>query len=99
MQETLFVNEDGMYDVILESRKDNAKKFRKWVTAEVLPSIRKHGIFGAVRTVEVEGKTYFVASDVAKALGYSIPHKAVQTHCKGVLKRNIPTSGGNQEMV
>lgn len=42
-QNTLFVNEDGLYDVILESRKDSAKKFRKWVTSEVLPSIRKSG--------------------------------------------------------
>ena len=43
MQNTLFVNEDGLYDVILESRKESAKKFRKWVTSEVLPSIRKNG--------------------------------------------------------
>lgn len=43
MQNSLFVNEDGLYDVILESRKDSAKKFRKWVTSEVLPSIRKTG--------------------------------------------------------
>lgn len=43
MQETLFVNEDGLYDVVLESRKDSAKKFRKWITSEVLPSIRKTG--------------------------------------------------------
>lgn len=43
MQNSLFVNEDGMYDVILESRKESAKKFRKWVTSEVLPSIRKSG--------------------------------------------------------
>ena len=38
-----FVNEDGLYDVILDSRKPAAKKFRKWVTSDVLPSIRKHG--------------------------------------------------------
>lgn len=38
-----FVNEDGLYDVILDSRKPEAKKFRKWVTSEVLPSIRKSG--------------------------------------------------------
>lgn len=43
MQNALFVNEDGLYDVIIESRKDSAKKFRKWVTSEVLPSIRKNG--------------------------------------------------------
>ncbi len=55
--------------------------------------------FGRVRTVDVEGKTYFVGSDVAKALGYAIPHKAVQTHCKGVLKWNIPTNSGNQDVL
>lgn len=55
--------------------------------------------FGSMRTVDIDGKIYFVASDVAKALGYAIPHKAVQTHCKGVLKRNIPTNSGNQDML
>lgn len=55
--------------------------------------------FGEIRTVTMEDKTYFVGSDVAKALGYAIPHKAVQTHCKGVLKWNIPTSSGNQDML
>lgn len=44
-QSALFVNEDGMYDVILESRKPEAKKFRKWITSEVLPSIRKTGSY------------------------------------------------------
>lgn len=43
IQQALFVNEDGLYDVILESRKPEAKKFRKWITSEVLPSIRKTG--------------------------------------------------------
>lgn len=38
-----FVSESGLYAVILRSDKPNAKKFRKWVTADVLPSIRKHG--------------------------------------------------------
>ena len=42
-QETTFVNEDGLYDVILDSRKPQAKAFRKWITSEVLPSIRKTG--------------------------------------------------------
>ena len=43
VQQANFVNEDGLYDVILDSRKPEAKKFRKWVTSEVLPSIRKTG--------------------------------------------------------
>ena len=38
-----FVTEDGLYDVILDSRKPEAKAFRKWVTSEVLPSIRRTG--------------------------------------------------------
>ena len=37
------INEDGLYDVILDSRKPEAKLFRKWVTSDVLPSIRKTG--------------------------------------------------------
>lgn len=43
IQQATFVNEDGLYDVILDSRKPEAKKFRKWITSEVLPSIRKSG--------------------------------------------------------
>lgn len=42
-QQANFVNEDGLYDVILDSRKPQAKAFRKWVTSEVLPAIRKTG--------------------------------------------------------
>ena len=42
-QQASFVNEDGLYDTILESRKPEAKRFRKWVTSEVLPDIRRHG--------------------------------------------------------
>ena len=36
-QEMIFINEDGLYDVILDSRKPQAKTFRKWVTSEILP--------------------------------------------------------------
>lgn len=54
--------------------------------------------FGTVRTVEVEGKTYFVANDVAKALGYSVPKDAISRHCKGALKHRYLTDGGEQEL-
>ena len=43
--ETNIVNESGLYNVILRSDKEEAKPFRKWVTSEVLPSIRKHGAY------------------------------------------------------
>jgi len=42
-QETTVINESGLYNVILRSDKPEAKPFRKWVTSEVLPSIRKTG--------------------------------------------------------
>lgn len=54
--------------------------------------------FGKVRTVSVEDKVYFVANDVAKALGYTVPKDAVTRHCKGALKRRCLTEGGEQEM-
>lgn len=43
--ETNIINESGLYNLIFRSRKPEAKKFRKWVTAEVLPSIRKTGMY------------------------------------------------------
>lgn len=39
------INESGLYALVLRSNLDSAKKFKRWVTAEVLPSIRKHGIY------------------------------------------------------
>ena len=47
-----FITEDGLYDVILDSRKPEAKRFRKWVTSEVLPTIRKHGAYMTKDTLE-----------------------------------------------
>lgn len=40
-----FVNESGLYDLILSSRKKEAIQFKRWITAEVVPSIRKHGAY------------------------------------------------------
>ncbi len=54
--------------------------------------------FGAVRTLEENGTILFCATDAAKALGYAAPRKAILEHCKGVLKRNSLTSGGEQEI-
>ena len=44
-QETTIINESGLYNVILRSDKPEAKPFRKWVTSEVIPAIRKHGSY------------------------------------------------------
>jgi prophage antirepressor-like protein len=54
--------------------------------------------FGLVRTIEIDGKPYFSASDVATALGYSNPRDAISRHCKGVVKHDIPTTSGIQAL-
>lgn len=43
MQKTAFINESGLYALVLSSKLQDAKKFKRWVTSEVLPSIRKNG--------------------------------------------------------
>lgn len=51
-QQANFVNEEGLYEAIFDSRKPEAKIFRKWVTSEILPSIRKHGAYMTGDTLE-----------------------------------------------
>ncbi len=52
-----------------------------------------------VRTVEIDGEIWFVASDVAKTLGYKRPSDAIRQHCKpkGTVKYRIPSDGGEQD--
>lgn len=47
-----FINESGLYSLILSSKMPNAKKFKRWVTSEVLPSIRKHGIYATDNVID-----------------------------------------------
>ena len=51
-QQVTFITESGLYDVIIRSDSEKAKPFRKWVTSEVLPSIRKHGAYMTSDTLE-----------------------------------------------
>lgn len=56
VQSANFINEDGLYDVIFDSRKPEAKAFRKWVTSEVLPSIRKTGGYGTEEVMSLRSQ-------------------------------------------
>lgn len=87
IQNTIFVNEDGLYDVILDSRKENARKFRKWVTSEVLPSIRKTGGYGMPKTTG--GQIQLLAQ------GYTELEQAVNSIKEDMteLKDNTPLYG------
>lgn len=54
--------------------------------------------FGEIRTAEIEGKPYFMATDIAKALGYSRPNDAISAHCRATVKHSTPISGKMQEV-
>lgn len=67
IQHANFVNEDGLYDVILDSRKPQAKAFRKWVTSEVLPAIRKTGGYLATKQDDTPEEIMARALTIAQA--------------------------------
>ena len=107
--ETNFITESGLYAVILRSDKPNAKKFRKWVTSEVLPSIRKTGSYGMPKTTggqiqllaqgytELEQKVNDIKDDVSElkenAQLYSCDIDEIQQHVK---RRVVNILGGKQ---
>ena len=51
-QTPVLINESGLYSLILSSKLPTAKKFKRWVTSVVLPSIRKHGMFATEKTID-----------------------------------------------
>lgn len=51
-QSMTIINESGLYSLILSSKLPTAKKFKRWVTSVVLPSIRKHGMFATEKTID-----------------------------------------------
>ena len=107
--ETNFITESGLYAVILRSDKPNAKKFRKWVTSEVLPSIRKTGSYSMPKTTggqiqllaqgytELEQKVNDIKDDVSElkenAPLYSCDIDEIQQHVK---RRVVNILGGKQ---
>ena len=55
--------------------------------------------FGRVRTIDINDTTYFAASDIANALGYSNPRKAIIDHCRCVTKRDVPHPQSPNKMI
>lgn len=80
-QITNIVSEFGLYDLILRSRKEEAKQFKRWITHEVLPSIRKTGQYG---TPEFLGKMHESMNKI-RALGW----RATPTERKKYMSGNI----------
>lgn len=59
--------------------------------------IFKNAEFGQIRTVEINGQPYFMASDVARALGYTNPSRSAKDHCKNLIKRCTTDSVGREQ--
>jgi prophage antirepressor-like protein len=67
IQQMLFINESGVYSLILGSKLESARRFKHWVTSEVLPSIRKQGGYMVVRPDESDEAIMARALQIAHA--------------------------------
>lgn len=88
-QNAMFVNEDGLYDVILDSRKPEARRFRKWVTSDVLPKIRKYGVYATADFAKEAIKNPKWAIDILKALQTEQAENARLTQENTVLNQQV----------
>lgn len=79
-QQVSTVNESGLYSLIFSSRKESAKRFKKWATSEVLPAIRKHGGY-------INGQEALSAYEKAKTL-QAIQDEALRVHAIHVEERD-----------
>ena len=84
-QNTIFINESGLYALIFGSKLESAKRFKHWVTSEVLPAIRRHGAYMTNQTLE-------------KAL--TSPDFLIQlaTQLKNEQEKNVALAADNERM-
>ena len=90
------INESGLYAAIFGSKQENAKKFKKWVTSEVLPSIRKTGAYGKARLpMTIPEQIQIIAQ------GYGELHEEVQTIKKDLedFKNDMPILGVEESKI
>ncbi len=89
-QDMTVINESGLYSLIFGSKMESAKRFKKWVTSEVLPSIRKTGQYGQARIpMSIPEQIQIIAQ------GYGELHEEVQTIKKDLedFKNDMPILG------
>ena len=87
VQETLVVNQSGLYALCFKSRKPAAKRFRKWVTSEVLPSILKHGCYPPPATPFVD-EAFAFTLEMLKLVGKAISSKLNLSYTPSAQKIN-----------
>lgn len=67
-REVILINESGLYSLILGSKLPSAKKFKKWVTSDVLPSIRKHGMYATDELINNPDLLIAAATKIKEAI-------------------------------
>ena len=108
-QPTIIINESGLYSLIFGSKLESAKKFKKWVTSEVLPAIRKTGAYHLPQTTEgkiallAQGHTELKAEvdsikEEVDSLKNDLPILPVEAEIivKAVQKRGVNVLGGKK---
>lgn len=100
-----FINESGLYSLILSSKLPSAKKFRRWVTSEVLPSIRRNGGYIACQEQlsesELLAKAVLVAQHTIEKKNKQLEnaHKKIQADSGKVLFANCVESSNSSILV
>lgn len=104
-QSIAIINESGLYSLILRSRKPEAKAFKKWVTSEVLPSIRRTGGYQTVpvsveMTINAFAEAYHdehvvpIAGRILAFRRWRKPRKGIEAFVQLAMDINLPAIGG-----
>ena len=107
-QEIIIINESGLYNLIFRSNQPQAKAFRKWVTSEVLPAIRKQGFYGSNGPITIPDspeQAYALWPHLDRQLSYhhyraKVLRDAVKS-CLALMKQHAPVRlvESDQQMV
>lgn len=94
LQQTIFINESGLYSLILSSKLESAKRFKRWVTSEVLPAIRKTGKYEAKKQTKSKSKPLSSVNHAAEIMGRAYDSAGIDPCYKGIgLNRFVPRRG------
>lgn len=79
-REAILINESGLYSLVLSSKLPTAKKFKRWVTSEVIPSIRKTGSYSALDMTQLSPEMQMLKLLTDKAIATELAQKQQEQH-------------------
>lgn len=100
MQNLVIINESGLYSLILSSKLESAKEFKRWVTKEVLPSIRKTGTYSGGNSMQIDRakskQIRNIFTDTLHSHGYEKQYEYIQTTLQ--MKKALGINAKKNEM-